>query len=140
MIALKGVPCACDLHDISYIVSYVHMIVVSFLISTDYSTFSNISARACLKNAFRKMCVTICGRFCPNEGVVAGYDNRIRAKYTTKWGVQIVRMIFQTHSNVMEIFGKSFSVTTVSALYCSVLTPFSHMFDLIFTPFLREIM
>ena len=42
--------------------------------------------------------------------------------------------------NVMEIFGKSFSVTTVSALYCSVLTPFSHMFDLIFTPFLREIM
>lgn len=86
MIALKGVPCTCDLHDISYIVSYVHMIVVSFLISTEYSTFSNISA------------------------------------------------------NVMEIFGKSFSVTTVSALYCSVLTPFSHMFDLIFTPFLREIM
>ena len=86
MIALKGVPCACDLHDISYIVSYVHMIVMSFLILTDYSTFSNISA------------------------------------------------------NVMEIFGKSFSVTTVSALYCSVLTPFSHMFDPIFTPFLREIM
>ncbi|WP_455503845.1 DUF6783 domain-containing protein, partial [Blautia sp.] len=26
------------------------------------------------------MCVTICGRFCPDEGVVAGYDNRIRAK------------------------------------------------------------
>jgi hypothetical protein len=39
MIALKGVPCACDLHDISYIVSYVHMIVVSFLISTEYSRF-----------------------------------------------------------------------------------------------------
>nr|WP_306770040.1 DUF6783 domain-containing protein [Blautia wexlerae] len=45
------------------------------------------------------MCVTICGRFCPDEGVVAGYSNRIRAKYTAKWGVQIVRMIFQTHSN-----------------------------------------
>ncbi|WP_455503298.1 DUF6783 domain-containing protein, partial [Blautia sp.] len=23
------------------------------------------------------MYVTICGRFCPDEGVVAGYDNRI---------------------------------------------------------------
>ena len=40
--------------------------------------------RACLKKAFCKMCVTICGRFCPDEGVVAGYDNRIRAKYTAK--------------------------------------------------------
>ena len=30
-------------------------------------------ARACLKNAFRQMCVTVCGRFVPNEGGVAGY-------------------------------------------------------------------
>ena len=44
------------------------------------------------------MCVTICGRFCPDEGVVAGYDNRIWAKYTAKWGVQIAGMIFQTRS------------------------------------------
>ncbi|WP_416386596.1 MULTISPECIES: DUF6783 domain-containing protein [Clostridia] len=29
--------------------------------------------RACLKKAFCKMCVTICGRFCPIEGGVAGY-------------------------------------------------------------------
>ena len=56
------------------------------------------SSRACLKNAFRKMYVTICGRFCPDKGVVAGYGNRIRAKYTAKWGVQIAGMIFQTHS------------------------------------------
>ncbi len=33
------------------------------------------------------MCVTICGRFCPDEGAIAGYGNRIRAKYTAKWGV-----------------------------------------------------
>ena len=46
------------------------------------------------------MCVTICGRFCPDEGVVAGYDNRIRVKYTAKWGVQIAGMIFQTGSRV----------------------------------------
>ncbi|WP_442872053.1 DUF6783 domain-containing protein, partial [Blautia sp.] len=26
----------------------------------------------------------MCGRFCSDEGVVAGYDNRIRAKYTAK--------------------------------------------------------
>ena len=60
--------------------------------------------RACLKNALRKMCVTICGRFYPDEGVVAGYGNRIRAKYTAKWGVQIVGMIFQTRSNSDKIF------------------------------------
>ncbi|MFR8219980.1 MAG: DUF6783 domain-containing protein [Blautia faecis] len=28
------------------------------------------------------MCVTICGRFCSDEGAVAGYGNRIRVKYT----------------------------------------------------------
>ncbi|MFR2215001.1 MAG: DUF6783 domain-containing protein [Ruminococcus sp.] len=26
------------------------------------------------------MCVTVCGRFCPDEGAVASYGNRIRAK------------------------------------------------------------
>ena len=46
------------------------------------------------------MCVTICGRFCPDEGAVAGYGNRIRAKYTAKWGVQIAGMIFQIRSNL----------------------------------------
>ena len=56
--------------------------------------------RACLKKAFCKMCVTICGRFCPDEGAVAGYGNRIRVKYTAKWGVQITGMIFQTRSNL----------------------------------------
>ena len=49
------------------------------------------------------MCVTICGRFCPDEGVVAGYDNRIRVKYTAKWGVQIAGMIFQTHSRTLSL-------------------------------------
>ena len=57
-------------------------------------------ARACLEKAFCKMCVTICGRFCPDEGVVAGYDNRIRAKSPAKWGVQIAGLLFQTRSRV----------------------------------------
>ena len=63
-----------------------------------YFTLQYIRLRACLKNALRKMCVTIWGRFCSDEGVVVDYDNRIRTKYTAKWGVQIAGMIFQTHS------------------------------------------
>ena len=55
-----------------------------------------------MKKASYKMCVTICGRFCPDEGVVAGYDNRIRMKYTAKWGVQIAGMIFQTGSSTKK--------------------------------------
>ncbi|MEI3474935.1 MULTISPECIES: DUF6783 domain-containing protein [Clostridia] len=46
------------------------------------------------------MFVTICGRFRSDEGAVAGYGNRIRVKYTAKWGVQIAGMIFQTRSKV----------------------------------------
>ena len=30
-------------------------------------------ARACLKIAFRQICVPVCGRFGPNEGRIAGY-------------------------------------------------------------------
>ena len=45
------------------------------------------------------MCVTICGRFHPDEGVVAGYDALIRVKSPAKWGVQIAGMIFQTRSS-----------------------------------------
>ena len=49
------------------------------------------------------MCVTICGRFRLNEGGVAGYANRMRAKYTAKWGVQIAGMIFQTRSRHLQV-------------------------------------
>ena len=57
-----------------------------------------IFARACLKKAFRELRVSVCGRFYPNEGGVAGYGNRMRVKYTAKWGLQIAEMIFQTRS------------------------------------------
>ena len=67
--------------------------------------FLMIRTRACLKKAFCKMCVTICGRFRPDEGAVAGYGNRIRVKYTAKWGVQIAWMVFQTRSR--EAGGKN---------------------------------
>ena len=49
------------------------------------------------------MCVTICGRFRSDEGAVAGYGNRIRVKYTAKWGVQIAGMIFQTRSGTPRL-------------------------------------
>ena len=49
------------------------------------------------------MCVTICGRFRPDEGAVAGYGNRIRVKSPAKWGVQIAGMIFQTRSKVFSV-------------------------------------
>ena len=58
-----------------------------------------------MKKAFCKMCVTICGRFHPDEGAVACYGNRIRVKYTAKWGVQIAGMIFQTGSSKGETVG-----------------------------------
>ena len=56
--------------------------------------------RACLKKAFRELRVSVCGKFYPNEGGVAGYGNRMRVKYTANWGLQIAEMIFQTRSNV----------------------------------------
>ena len=62
-----------------------------------------VHTRACLKKAFCKMCVTICGRFRSDEGAVAGYGNRIRVKYTAKWGVQIAGMIFQTDSSYIYV-------------------------------------
>ncbi len=46
-----------------------------------------------MENAFCKMCVTVCGKFVPDEGVVAGYGNSIRDKSPAKWGVQIAGMI-----------------------------------------------
>ena len=66
------------------------------------SFFVSLCFRACLKKAFCKMCVTICGRFRPDEGAVAGYGNRIRVKSPAKWGVQIAGMIFQTGSSSLS--------------------------------------
>ena len=57
---------------------------------------------ACLKKAFRELRVPVCGRFYPNEGGVAGYGNRMRVKYTAKWGLQIAEMIFQTRSRAYK--------------------------------------
>ena len=50
------------------------------------------------------MCVTICGRFCLDEGAVAGYGNRIQEKSPAKWGVQIAGMIFQTRSRTCRLW------------------------------------
>ena len=34
------------------------------------------------------------------ERMSRSYDNRIRTKYTAKWGVQIAGMLFQTGSGI----------------------------------------
>ena len=78
--------------------------------------------RACLKKAFCKMCVTICGIFCPDEGAVAGYSNQIRVKYTAKRGVQIAGMIFQTGSRS----GIILHALLYTALYLSTLQSALH--------------
>ena len=88
--------------------------------------------RACLKKAFCKMCVTICGRFCPDEGAVAGYGNRIRAKYTAKWGVQIVGMIFQTRSNTTK---NEAGICKKFYMPASLFYRFVYSFTLLYCPF-----
>ncbi|MFR0790921.1 MAG: DUF6783 domain-containing protein [Lachnospiraceae bacterium] len=40
--------------------------------------------RACLKKSFRELRVSVCGKFYPNEGGVAGYGNRMRVKFPAK--------------------------------------------------------
>ncbi|WP_455953892.1 DUF6783 domain-containing protein [Blautia sp.] len=64
---------------------------------------SSLRPRACLKKAFRELRVPVCGRFYPNKGGVAGYGNRMRVKYTAKWGLQIAEMIFQTRSRSLPL-------------------------------------
>ncbi|MFR7376813.1 MAG: DUF6783 domain-containing protein [Oliverpabstia sp.] len=87
---------------------------------------SRVLARACLKKAFRELRVSVCGRFYPNEGGVAGYGNRMRLKYTAKWGLQIAEMIFQTRSR------------TYCYTYLSILHPNEQLY-LYIPSFLRDI-
>ncbi len=87
-----------SLHAFSKFICGCYHAAVFHRLHRSFISDINLNPRACLKKAFCKMCVTICGRFCPDEGAVAGYGNRIRAKYTAKWGVQIAGMIFQTGS------------------------------------------
>ncbi|WP_420361311.1 DUF6783 domain-containing protein [Enterocloster hominis (ex Hitch et al. 2024)] len=39
----------------------------------DWRLRSSSHPRACLKIAFRRLCVPLCGRFGPDDGGVAGY-------------------------------------------------------------------
>ncbi len=53
--------------------------------------------------ALWQLCVTVCGRLDPNEGDVVGYVDRMRAKYTAKWGVQMTGMNDQTRSKGAKV-------------------------------------
>ena len=74
------------------------------------------------------MCVTICGRFRPDEGAVAGYSNQIRVKYTAKRGVQIAGMIFQTRSRACQKAGREQSLPVFKALPPEFQRAFTCMF------------
>ena len=111
----------------------VFLLYIQFFIISSYFLYISyvfflFKCRADLKKAFRKMCVTICGRFCSDEGVVVDYDNRIRTKYTAKWGVQIAGMIFQIHSSIACRYAAkqwnpvSFCMNFVMIHYCSLKT------------------
>ena len=63
------------------------------------------------------MCVTICGKFYPDEGVVAGYDNRIWVKSPAKWGVQIAGMFFQTRSSMIQYLHFYVEFSVIPAIY-----------------------
>ncbi|WP_374972257.1 DUF6783 domain-containing protein [Blautia producta] len=79
--------------------------------------------RVCLKIAFGKLCVTLCGRFGSDEGSVAGYVDRIEAKYAAKWGVQIVGMNFQTHSSTelsLNFFASTVHFSKHHASRCTI--------------------
>ena len=54
------------------------------------------------------MYVTVYGGFCLNEGGVSGYVNRMKVKYTAKWGAQIAGMIFQTGSRALVVTTRFF--------------------------------
>ena len=43
------------------------------VIGSEPSVFASRPLRACLKIAFRRLCVPLCGRFGPDDGGVAGY-------------------------------------------------------------------
>ena len=58
----------------------------------------------CLKIAFRQIYVTVCGKLSPNEGGVVGCVDRMRAKFSAKWGVQMTGMNFQTRFSSLKIY------------------------------------
>ena len=108
--------CLCsDMITVPYLYSYAALSLCTIIVRNQKSckitvrfamhriladcTNSRGMSRACLKKAFRELRVPVCGRFYPNEGGVAGYGNRMRVKYTAKWGLQIAEMIFQTRSS-----------------------------------------
>ena len=58
--------------------------------------------KVCLKNTFCKMYVIICEDLCLNKADATSYVSRIRVNYSTKWDIQITKMIFQTSSRFLR--------------------------------------
>ncbi|WP_346344987.1 DUF6783 domain-containing protein [Clostridium sp. MCC353] len=75
---------------------------MAFLCMQPFSFFVSLDCTGeCLKISFRQMCVTICGRFVPDEGGAAGCVDQIRGKSPAKWDVQMAEMNFQPHAGLI---------------------------------------
>ena len=56
-----------------------------------------------LQNYYNDIKLQNRGYFSEKQGYY--YDNRIQVKYTSKWGVRIAGMVFQTRSGEQESIG-----------------------------------
>ena len=95
-----------------------------------------LSAVCTLQSVFEKGFLQdvrhILWEICPDEGAVAGYGNRIRVKYTAKWGVQLAGMIFQTRSS--SIWYASYSLTAAgSSIPASISAAPGYTFPVVFS-------
>ena len=94
-----------------YMVCCMKILQNRWLLASDFAYYASL-----FQNTFEKGLLQDVRRheweILSDEGAVAGYGNRIRAKYTAKWGVQIAGMIFQVRSNA---FSNSF-ITILRAL------------------------
>lgn len=76
-------------------------------------------------------------RFRYGEAAVAGYGNRIWAKYTAKRGVQIVGMIFQTHSKQSKKISVHFRASGSVPIFYSLTFQF-HKASSVFSQIVSE--
>ena len=62
----------------------------------------NISEKYLISAKKHKKSDALHQAFYINEGGVAGYGSRMKAKYTVNWDVQIAGMVFQTLSSLIQ--------------------------------------
>ena len=77
------------------LILYYHTCIYMLILNLWSWKMNRWTSIVCLKIAFCKICVTICGRFRLNEGGGANYINWMKTKYTANRSVQVARIIFK---------------------------------------------